>query len=180
MNPGKPPLPKARGSSVEGERVGPYILERRLGVGGMAEVFLARKPLGPTAFKHVVVKGMLADFIEEERFTEMFLREAGILAQLSHPNVVQIFDLGADEDELYIALEYLDGISVQQLAIRSWRAHEPVPVELALRVISESARGLDYVHRLKGPGGEPLNLVHRDVSPDNLFFVRDGTVKLLD
>lgn len=174
----RPPAPD--GSDVAGQRLGAYVLERRLGAGGMAEVFLAKKPIGVGAFKQVVLKRMRRELVGEERFVEMFLREAGILAQLSHPNVVQIFDLAADDDELYIALEYLDGLSVQDLAVRSARARRPLPVELVLRVVAEIARGLDYVHRQRGPAGEPLNLVHRDVSPDNMFMVRDGTVKLLD
>jgi eukaryotic-like serine/threonine-protein kinase len=160
--------------------VGPYILERRLGIGGMAEVFLAKKPLGTMAFKQVVVKRMRQELVEDERFVEMFLREAGILAQLNHPNIVQIFDLGVERDELYIALEYLDGISIHQLARRAAHAARPLPIELILRVVSEVARGLDYVHRMRGPDGAALGLVHRDVTPDNMFFVRDGTLKLLD
>ncbi len=155
-------------------RLGPYVLERRLGARGATEIFLAKKPLGPT-FKQVVVKRMRRELIDDERLEEMFMREAGILSGLSHPNVVQILDCGrADDGELYIALEYLAGITVEQLALRAWRAERALPIELALRVVADAARGLDYIHR------QPEKLVHRDVSPDNLFFVADGTTKLLD
>lgn len=157
------------------KNIGPYEVERKLGVGGMAEVFLARKPMGPGGYKRVVIKRMLPHLAEDERFVQMFLREAAIHAQLNHANVVQIFDMSAPAEagDLYIAMEYLEGINVLELATRSWRAHRPLPLELVLRIVSDAARGLDYVHRRA--------LVHRDVAPDNLFFVvGDGTVKLLD
>ncbi len=146
----------------------------------MAEVFLARKPLGST-FRRVVVKRMHTDLVEDERFVEMFLREAGILAQLNHANVVQIYDLGTTDDGApYFVMEYLDGISLHDLAVRAWRLRKPLPLELVLRVLAEVARGLDYVHNKHNDDGVPLCLVHRDIAPDNVFFVKDGTVKLLD
>ena len=161
------------------QRIGPYVIERRLGVGGMAEVFLARKQVG-AAWKRVVVKRMLPDLNDDPKFVQMFEREAVILAQLNHANVVQIFDLGSDKGKLYIAMEWLDGVTVHDLAVRTWKARRALPTELVLRVVADAARGLDYVHKQADADGAPLHLIHRDVAPDNLFFVKDGTIKLLD
>ncbi len=161
-------------------RLGRYRLERRIGQGGMAEVFLARAE-GPGGFeKQVVIKRIRPQLVKNERFVEMFLREGRLLAGLDHPNIVRVFELDEAEGEYFLALEYLDGLSLRELMERYWFAGRTVPLEPVLRVFSEAALGLAHAHGLKEPGGASANLVHRDVSPDNLFVTSTSITKVLD
>jgi serine/threonine-protein kinase len=165
-------------------RLGRYSLKHLIGKGGMAEVFLATQD-GPAGFEKVcVVKRIRRSLVEEKRFVEMFLREARVAARLNHPNVVQIFELGEHVDQLgvkdyFIAMEFLDGLSLHRAARRSWQSSESVPMEVALRATADAALGLHHAHTLH-TGGRATPLVHRDVSPDNIILTRDGNAKLLD
>ncbi len=174
-------LPLALGTALpEGQRIGRYALLRRLGRGGMAEVFLARQE-GPSDFaKTVVVKRMLPHLSENKRFVDMFLREARVAARLNHPNVVQIFELGQDQDTFFLAMEFIDGITLHKLAKRAWRQHRALPTEVIVRAMADVALGLHHAHTLLDDEGQPAGLVHRDVSPDNLMMTRDGVTKVLD
>ena len=161
-------------------RLGRYRLERRIGQGGMAEVFLARAE-GPGGFeKQVVIKRIRPQLANNERFVEMFLREGRLLAGLDHPNIVRVFELDEADGEYFLALEYLDGLSLREVMERHWHAGRSVPLEPVLHALSDAALGLAHAHNLKDPGGAPANLVHRDVSPDNLFVTTTSVTKVLD
>jgi serine/threonine-protein kinase len=177
------PIPLSEAPNDEDEfpqRLGRYTLLSRLGVGGMAEVLRAVQD-GPAGFqKPVVIKRMLPHLAQDERFVEMFLREARIAAGLNHTNIVQIYELGQEGRHYFIAMEYVDGLSLHALARRAWRERRALPMELLLAAVADSAAGLHYAYTTAGPEGEPLGLVHRDVSPDNLIINREGVTKILD
>ncbi|MBI1945272.1 MAG: serine/threonine protein kinase [Deltaproteobacteria bacterium] len=161
-------------------QLGRYRLERRIGQGGMAEVFLARAE-GPGGFeKQVVIKRIRPQLVNNERFVEMFLREGRLLAGLDHPNIVRIFELDVQDGEYFLALEYLDGLSLREVMERYWQAGRSVPLEPVLRIFADAALGLAHAHALKEPSGAPANLVHRDVSPDNIFVTTTSVTKVLD
>ncbi|OGQ12335.1 MAG: hypothetical protein A2138_05425 [Deltaproteobacteria bacterium RBG_16_71_12] len=160
--------------------LGRYRVLGRLGIGGMAEVFLGEQS-GPAGFaKKVVVKRMLPHLAMDRRLVELFQREARIAARLNHPNVVQVYELGEDEGRFFIAMEYVDGLSVLQLARRLWGAHRAPPLDAIRRIIADAALGLHCAHELRGDDGTSLGVVHRDVSPDNLMVTRSGVTKVLD
>ncbi len=159
---------------------GKYFLVKKLAEGGMAEIFLA-KQVGVEGFeKNVVVKRMLRHLSQVPDFVAMFLDEARLAASLSHPNIVAISDLGFAEDCYYIAMEYLPGEDFSSVLRVAKRRNEQVPLLVALRTISEAAMGLHYAHQASDSKGRPLNLVHRDVSPSNIFVLYTGQVKVLD
>ncbi len=159
---------------------GNYQLLERIAVGGMAEVFLA-KSFGVEGFeKRVVIKRILPGLARSSRFVSMFVKEAKISALLSHPNVVQVYELGRVGSDYYIAMEYIHGRDLTR-AVRSLRARgERFPLNLAVHVAASIARGLGYAHSRVGPDGRPLNIVHRDVSPHNVLLSFQGEVKLVD
>jgi serine/threonine-protein kinase len=161
-------------------RIGRYMLLERLGVGGMAEVYLAQQD-GAVGFqKKVVVKRILPHLAADPQFVEMFAREAKVAARLSHANVVQIVELGEGGGELFLAMEYLDGLTLHRLASASWERGWAVPVDVVLRTVADAATGLHAAHALTDENGRSLHLVHRDVSPDNLMVSKDGVTKVLD
>ncbi len=164
-----------------GEEVGPYEVVGHIARGGMAELYLGQKK-GASGFDDVVVlKVMLEHLCTEARFSQMFVDEARVVSQLHHPNIVEVFDLGrTGEGLLFFAMEYLEGQAVAHLVKHAaWNEH-PVPQEVAARVIADVARGLAYAHAAKDEGGHALGLVHRDVSPENLFVTYEGHTKILD
>ncbi len=147
----------------------------------MAEIFLARKE-GPAGFsKTVVVKRVLPHHLASDDFMKMFLDEARLAAQLEHPNVVHIIDFGQVEGRFYLAMEYLRGVDLSTL-LRT-RLHAglgPIPGPLAAAIASQAAAGLHYAHTATTDSGQPLRIVHRDISPSNLFLTIQGVVKVLD
>lgn len=161
-------------------RLGRYELVYELGTGGMANVYLARAA-GPAGFrKWFAIKRIHPHLAKDRRFVEMFLDEARIHASIQHPNVAQVFELGDENGEYYIAMEYLHGEHLGALAVRAAREMGRVPAELAAYAIARTADGLHHAHEAKGPAGQPLDLVHRDVSPQNIFVTYDGTVRMTD
>ncbi|MDD9947500.1 MAG: protein kinase [Myxococcales bacterium] len=161
-------------------RLGPYQLVRRLGAGGMAEVFEARR-VGPRGFtKRVALKRILPHVAEEPAFVDMFVAEASLVASLSHPNVVQVFDFGEADGSLYLAMELVEGTTVSRMMRVLAARGDAVPLEVALALISAAARGLAHAHEARTPDGEPMRLVHRDVSPGNLLIGHTGHLKLTD
>ncbi|MFL5319493.1 MAG: protein kinase domain-containing protein [Myxococcaceae bacterium] len=162
------------------ENFGKYQLIKRLATGGMAQIYLARQ-LGLEGFqKQLVVKRILPHLAENEEFVRMFLQEARIAARLNHPNVVQIFDFGAEAESYFIAMEYIHGEDVRRVWKRAEAQGESIPVPLVCRVVLDAAAGLDYAHKKADDAGRPLNIVHRDVSPQNILITFEGGVKVVD
>ncbi len=166
---------------VSGPRLGKYQLLRKLATGGMAEVFLA-KTAGPMGFeKQLVIKRILPHLAEDPQFVQMFLGEAKLAAQLNHPNLVQIFDFGQSDGSYFIAMEYIDGPTVRMLLQRAREQALAIPFVLGARVASAAAEGLAYAHEFTDSvTDEPMQLIHRDVSPDNILISRSGSVKVVD
>ncbi|MFK7991065.1 MAG: protein kinase [Sandaracinaceae bacterium] len=165
---------------TEPRSLGRYEILHELGHGGMANVYLGRVS-GPAAFhKWVAIKQIHPHLAKEKHFVDMFLDEARIAASLSHPNVASVLDLGETGGEYYLAMEYLHGEHLGSLAFRGMREWGRVPPLLAAWIVSEAARGLHHAHEARDPEGRPLHLIHRDVSPQNIFITYDGQVKLTD
>ena len=162
------------------QSVGKYQVLERLAVGGMAELFKARVS-GEHGFeKLVVIKKILPQLVADPAFIQMFLDEARLTAQLDHPNIVHVFELGTDADTPYIAMQWVDGIDLLALLRECARTQIRMPAHLAALVAREVADALDYAHHATAPDGRPLGLVHRDVSPGNILVSRRGDVKLTD
>ena len=162
------------------DRCGRYELLGRLGMGGMAEIFLAREPMGAGQARYVVVKRILEHISDEEAFVQMFLDEARLAMRLRHPHICPVYELGQDGDDWFLAMEWVHGITLRELQHRMSRMGTHMPVAMAVRIVSDLAGALHYAHRLKDDSGNPLGIVHRDVSPHNVMISFDGAVKLLD
>ncbi len=164
-----------------GDRIGDYEIERWLASGGMAEVYVARR-LGPHGFrKRVALKRIRPQFARDPEFVALFVEEARVAARLTHPNVVQVFDFGEAQRALYLAMELVRGPSLAALLGHAARVGRSLPLDVVLHVGLSVARALSYVHGLRDEqSGEPLGLVHRDVSPGNVLLSADGHVKLGD
>lgn len=159
---------------------GQYQLLDRIAVGGMAELFLAHQS-GPDGFdKPVVIKRIRSELSKQPAFVRMFLNEARLAAQLNHPNIVQIHDLGKVEDSYFIAMEYLFGRDTRKVVPMAESLGISFPMVYALKIASSVCEGLHYAHQKVDLYGSPLNIVHRDVTPENIFVCFDGTVKVLD
>jgi serine/threonine-protein kinase len=159
---------------------GRYALFDFIGKGGMAEIYLARQKTELGAFRRCVVKKILPELANHPTFADMLVHEAKLAARLGHANVVQVFDLGRAGDRLFIAMEYVEGFDLNDLLRRCSRAKVPLPWEMAVHVMHEALRGLDYAHRRTDDGGAPLGIVHRDVSPSNVLVSFEGEVKVCD
>lgn len=162
--------------------LGKYRLIAQLGKGGMAEVFLALAR-GPSGFSKLVVLKVLRPLERTEsdtNFVTMFLDEARLSARLNHLNVVQTYEVGEADGRHMIVMEYLEGQSFAAVLARSRNRKLPVPLAVHLRVVVDTLAGLHYAHELTDFDGTPLGLVHRDVSPHNVFVLFDGHVKVLD
>ena len=161
-------------------RIGRYQILGTLGAGGMAEVLLGRL-VGPSGFERlVVVKRILPHLAGRRAFVDMFLDEARVVAQIRHPNVVTVHELGNEDGELFLVMEYLDGESAGGLLRRLSVKRERLPFAVAAYVVAEACAGLHAAHELTSPTGESLHVVHRDVSPQNVFVTYSGAVKVLD
>jgi serine/threonine-protein kinase len=157
---------------------GRYYPIARLGRGGMSEVYLA-VARGPAGFnKLVVVKRLLANLVSETMFLDMFLDEARLAAQLNHPNIVQTNEVAIGDGTYFIAMEYLEGQPL--LKVMQRLLPTPLPVNIALRIGANVSAGLHYAHTLTSFSGTPLGIVHRDVSPQNIFVTYAGQVKVVD
>lgn len=149
----------------------------RLSTGGMGEVLLGRRK-GALGFeKLLAIKTIRGDLVERADFRAMFLDEARLVARLDHPTICQVYDFGEEGKLLFITMEYVAGVSLSQL-LRAGRA--PLPPGVAARLMAEVARGLHYAHEAVDNSGQPLGVVHRDVSPQNLLLTFDGRMKILD
>jgi serine/threonine-protein kinase len=177
---GKTRAPPEGAPTAGAHRLGRYRVVEEIGVGGMASVHLARLD-GPGGFqKWAAIKRIHPHLVADESFVQMFLDEARIAARISHPNVATVFDLGRHGNTYWIAMEYLHGEPLREVMRRSGEVGGPVPPEIASRVIADAAEGLHSAHELLGSDGEKLNLIHRDVTPHNLFVTYDGATKVVD
>ncbi|WP_375766051.1 protein kinase [Archangium gephyra] len=165
---------------MSNENYGKYQLLKRLAMGGMAQIYLARQR-GPEGFeKLLVIKRILPHLAENGDFVRMFLDEARIAARLDHPNIVDIYDLGAQDDSFFIAMEYIHGEDLRRVWKRAERSGQLIPVPLVCRIMIEACAGLDHAHKQKDAQGKPLGIVHRDVSPQNILLTFEGRVKVVD
>ena len=162
------------------EAFGNYYLVDPLAVGGMAEVFRA-KSFGEAGFeKTLVVKRILQRFATDQAFIDMFIDEAKLSVQLTHPNIVQIFDFGKIGGDYFIAMEAVEGKDLKSLLRCQAKLGEHLPVPLACLIIHRAAKGLHHAHQRSDSVGLPLNIVHRDISPSNLLISYEGQVKVAD
>lgn len=167
--------------AVAPSRLGSYVLLRRLGRGGMAEVFFAART-GAAGFQRpVVVKRMLDAIRADPAFVRMFVNEAKVAARLSHPNIVQVYELADADGELFIAMEFIHGKNLGNVIDAHLKQHHsPLPPEAAVFIAREICRGLVHAHKHTLADGTPTPIVHRDVSPHNVMIGFDGAVKVVD
>jgi len=188
-SPGKRGIPQAiRGGPI---RFGPFLLEARLAVGGTAEVYLARpaqaaapRPTGagpPPVPPRIIVKRLLPHFLNDPEGRTMFEREAALHTAVRHENVVTVFGVGlSDNGEPYLAMEYVDGVDCYRL-LRRFRSEGKIPpIPMSVHIIREVLAALSSVHGAADANGTPLGIIHRDVTPSNLYLSREGNVKLGD
>jgi len=160
--------------------LGAYVLERKLGTGGMAEVFLARRT-GPHGFsKRVAIKKILPELARDPQLIQMFCDEARLAASLNHPNIAQVLEFGEQDGELYLVMEHVDGVSCSTLLRAVSERGETIPTGPALVIAHDVLLALGFAHEATDENGLPLGVVHRDVSPSNILVSRIGTVKLID
>ncbi|MCC7075215.1 MAG: protein kinase [Deltaproteobacteria bacterium] len=157
---------------------GKYEKIRRIAQGGMGEVFLARQT--GVMDRLAILKSLRGDLAKERDFVEQFLDEARVAATLNHPNIVSIFDVGDWKGTYYIAMEYVQGEDLSKLWYAAAKAGVGLPFQVSVRICYEAALALDHAHRARDVRGHPLNVVHRDVSPQNIMVRGDGVVKLVD
>src|SRR5580692_11568475 len=164
MSQSPPPSPPTRD-------LAPFEVIRRLGAGGMAEVFLAKKRGAEGTYKVLVVKRILPTFGASLRFRTMFVEEAQLATRLNHPNVVQVYEFfdGGDEGQL-LAMEYVEGCDLGRLMSGAKARGRKIPPWLGAWIVAEAAKGLNYAHEKKDEGGQRLEIVHRDVSPQNVLL----------
>jgi serine/threonine protein kinase len=154
------------------ERLGKYTLVERIGSGGMAEVYLAEQEDIAGVKKTVVVKRILAHLAKDAHFNDMFLREARLAASLHHAHIVQLLDFAEDRGTYFIAMEHVDGLTLDRLASTAWHKKMSLPLELVCVAMAEAALGLHHAHM--------RSLVHRDITPENIMMNREGVTKILD
>ena len=170
----------SRAAWQPGDVVKSYSLLARIATGGMAEIWLARQA-GLKGFeKLVVIKRMVDALCEDPEFVEMFLDEARIAAQLNHPGIVQIYDLGEKDGAYFIAMEYLAGENLAVVVREGLKRGIGLALTASTRIVATAAEALGHAHAQKSSKGEPLGVVHRDVSPQNLIVTYDGHTKIVD
>ncbi len=159
---------------------GKYLLLDRINIGGMAEVWRA-KTFGAGGFERLVaIKRILPNIAEDEEFIAMFIDEAKITVQLNHANIAQIYELANIANSYFIAMEYISGKDMRAVFDRCRKRGEPAPIPLTCYLLARCCEGLDYAHRNKDRMGRDMNIVHRDVSPQNALISYDGEVKVID
>src|SRR5437763_1811290 len=173
MNIAQPP-------AYAGSYYGKYFLLEKLATGGMGEVFLARQE-GPAGFEKIlVVKKILNHLTENKEFVELFLGEARLAARMNHRNVVQVFELGEHQGTYFIAMEYVAGKSLREVVDAAGRRKERIPPEIARAIAEQICDGASYAHNLTDITGRSLNIIHRDLNPQNVLLGFGGDVKVID
>ncbi len=159
---------------------GKYILLDKIASGGMAEIFKA-KTVGVSGFEKILaIKRIHPQFAQNQEFITMLIDEAKISVFLNHSNIVQVFDLGRIGEHYFIAMEYVNGIDLHKYLKKCKQKKQYLPLDVSIFIASEVAKGLDYAHRKRDPEGKPLNIIHRDVSPQNILISDIGEVKITD
>ncbi|MGF1511364.1 MAG: protein kinase [Myxococcota bacterium] len=167
-------------SSSDALRFGPYVLLERIGDGGMAEIFRAKRH-GYSGFeKQLALKRILPRYSGNETFVRMLINEAKLAAHLQHFNIVQVHDLGAIDGQVFLAMEYVRGRDVAAVLSRAYRQKDLIPADISLCIATEFLSGLDYAHRKRSDEGVPLGIIHRDISPQNILISYEGEVKVTD
>ncbi|HEY8086487.1 MAG TPA: serine/threonine-protein kinase, partial [Polyangiaceae bacterium] len=170
----------AESSLRAGDRLDRYELLCPIASGGMATVWLARLR-GKRGFEKLfAVKTIRTELLDDPRFQEMFLDEARIASGIQHPNVAQILDLGEERETLFIVMEWVDGDSLAKIRKLVAKRGHKLPVGIVLRLLADACAGLHAAHELHDDQGQPLEIVHRDVSPQNLLVATTGAVKVID
>lgn len=159
---------------------GKYLLLDRIAVGGMAELFQGKLVSVEGFEKPVAIKKLLPHLARDKNLVNMFINEAKLAALLTHQNIVQIYDLGSIEGTYFIAMEYLHGKDLRTIISKSGEKGLPLPLEYILYIISRICAGLDYAHQLTDLRGNALNIIHRDISPQNVLVTYGGEVKIVD
>src|ERR1700733_1655439 len=154
------------------EQYGKYSLIRKIGTGGMAEVYLARATVAQGLTKILVIKKIHGAYARNKQFVSMFFDEAKIALNLNHPNIIQTFDYGQVGDTFFLAIEYVEGIDLLKLLQEAAKARMRLPYGLSAYIVQQLAKGLDYAHR-KMDSDLPLGIVHRDISPQNVLLSWD-------
>lgn len=163
------------------ERLGNYILLEKINAGGMAEVYLSKSIGANGVNKFLAIKRILPQFADNKDFIEMFKEEAKIAVNLDHNNVVSIIDFKASNKQLYLVMEYVQGQNLRQILQQKKKKGLQLSLDFILYVIREVAAGLEHAHRCVDKGtGKPLNIIHRDMSPQNIMISYDGEVKIVD
>ncbi len=162
------------------QKLGRYRILRRLGAGGMAEVFLAKSSGAEGIEKLLVVKRVLPSFARSGKFISMFVDEAKVAMRLNHPNIVQVYAFEQEGNEFLLAMEFVDGVDLGRLVKAARHAGRPLPYGLAAYIVTEVSRGLDYAHKRRDEHNQPMEIVHRDVSPQNVLLTYDGFAKIAD
>jgi serine/threonine protein kinase/tetratricopeptide (TPR) repeat protein len=161
--------------------LGQYEIIRRLGAGGMAEVFLAKKRGAEGTYKLLVLKRVLPHHGQSRRFRQMFVAEAQLATRLNHPNIVQVYDFqDIGDDGQLLSMEYVEGPDLGRIMSGARQRGARIPPWVSAYIIAEAAKGLHYAHERKDEAGQPLSIVHRDVSPQNILVSFDGAVKIAD
>ena len=159
------------------QRIGPYLLQQKIARGGMAELFLADYVRRDGFRRKVAIKRILPHLAGNKDFIKMFTREARLAALLQHPNIVQIFDYGKIENAYFIAMEYIDGKNLEEILSAM---NQGLTVEQTVFIILQICKGLDYSHTKRDDKGKAFNIVHRDISPQNMLISYQGEVKITD
>jgi len=163
------------------QKLADFEVIRRLGAGGMAEVFLAKKRGAEGTYKLLVVKRILPQYGSSRRFRAMFAEEAQLATRLNHPNIVQVYDFqDYGEEGQLLSMEYVEGPDLRKVMRAARANHQRIPPWVAAYIIAEVAKGLHYAHERRDEGGAPLEIVHRDVSPQNILLSFEGGVKVAD
>lgn len=163
------------------ERFGKYVLLEKLASGGMAEVYLAKNSGANGVSKFVAIKRILPQYSDNEEFIEMFKEEAKIAVNLNHSNVVHIHEFGIERNQFYLVMEYVEGRNLRQILNELKKKGNHFSIDQIVYVIKEVSAGLDHAHRcLDGTTGKPLNITHRDMSPQNVMVSFEGEIKIID
>src|SRR5215831_10706131 len=170
----------AKVAAEVGSTANSYQILAKLAVGGMAEIYLARGAGVAGVERYCVLKRILRERANDVRFVQMFLDEAKLAAQLQHPNIASVYDIGMLGDSYFFTMEYVHGETVRSLLQRAQVQRRSLPMACVLTIAAGAAAGLHHAHERNGNDGRPLGIVHRDISPANLMVSYEGNLKVVD